>query len=260
MWKGVIRCGEIELPVRLFAAIEDQDVHFHLLHDQDMVRVKQRMVNSTTDETVEPSAIRKGAATDDGGFVMLTDEDLESLAPEPAREVTITRFVEPKVVSEQWFVRPYYLGPDDGADAEYFALCQELAKQGREGVAHWVMRGKQYHGVLRCENGYLMLVTLRSADEIIPPEELPTPQGRPLDRKELQMAEQLVGALEDEFRPEEYKDEYRTRVRELVESKAKGRKIKLEKPKAPPKQAAESLAGVLAASLKVVQKERSRGR
>src|SRR6185295_7837564 len=111
----------------------------------------------------------------------------------------------------------------------YFALVDALANRNREGVAQWVMRNKTYVGALRAEGDYLMLVTLRNAEEVISAKDLPKPAGRAPTQKELSMAKQLVSLLaEDEFNPKDYKDEYRERVMEFIEKKARGKAPRLQ--------------------------------
>jgi DNA end-binding protein Ku len=251
MWKGVISFGSVALPVRLYSAVQDRDVHFRLLHRTDKQPVKQVMINPETDEVVPAEQIRK--AYEDGDvLVMLSEEELESIEPEPSREIEVLRFVED--ITHQWYDRPYYLGPD-GAGGEYFALSEALTTQKKQGVARWVMRNKEYVGALVPEGDYLMLITLRYAEEIIPASALEPPAGRPADAKELKLAEQLVATLESDFDPAEFADEYRARVLEFVEKKASGGapRIKKLQPRRPTE---KSLADVLAASLTGMKKER----
>jgi DNA end-binding protein Ku len=164
--------------------------------------------------------------------------------------------VPPSAVGPEWYQRPYYLGPD-GKDTDYFALAKALKEENRLGIAKWVMRKKRYIGALRSQDGYLMLVTLRFAEEVVSDNELPKlPTGRDFDPKELKMAEQLVSALEGEFKPEEFRDEYRDRVMKLIEAKAHGQPVKLEVVKK--KEPVDSIAESLAASLKMLKADGKR--
>lgn len=251
IWKGVITFDGTELPVKLYSAAQDQAVHFHLLHDQDMVRLRQRMINAATGKEVDPKTAQKGVEVEPGRYIIITDEELEALKPEPSRQITIERFVEPNLINHQWYDRPYYLGPDD-RDGDYFAFAEALEKEGVEGVARWTMRNKEYVGALRHEHGYLMMNTLRYANEVIPPAAIDVPSGRKLEAKEVKLAEQLVGALEDEFHIADFHDEYRQRVMELIERKARGEKIAVGRivEKKPPR---KSLTDVLEASLAAVK-------
>jgi DNA end-binding protein Ku len=258
IWKGVVRFAAVELPVKLYSAVEDRKVHFHLLEAESKRRVHQRMVDPERGRPVPKEEVRKGYEAEPGVFVVLDEEELEAAQPEPSRDIEITRFVDPAEINHQWYERPYWLGPDgDAAAPTYFAVARALAGEGREGVARWTMRNKGYLGALRPRGDHLMLVSLRKAGEVIAAADLPAPKGRPVDAREVAMAEQLVAALEDEFRPEDYRDEYRRRVRELVEAKAEGGGVKLRKLR-PKKAAGEDLGGMLEASLERAKKERRR--
>lgn len=257
MWKAVLSFGGVELPVKLYAAVEDRKVHFNLLSPGTGERVRQRMVDPDSGEEVAPEETRKGLEVEPGRFVVLEDEELEELRPEPSRTIEVGRFVDRGEIDHRWYERPYYLGPDDGAASEddYFALAAALAKRGEEGVARWVLRNKAYAGSLHERDGYLMLVTLRGADEVIPAGELEPPGGPAPSKRERDMANQLVAAYEDEFDPAEFHDEYREKLRELVEAKAEGATVKLRKLR--PKKPTESLAGALEKSLAAAKKRQA---
>ncbi len=255
IWKGVIRFGSTEVNVKLYSAVQDRTVHFRLLRGGASEPVEQRMVNPVTDEPVPHAETRKGFAIEGGSYVMLSEEELESVRPKPSRDITVSRFVKPSAVNSAFFLRPYYLGPDGDA-AGYFALQRALAEEGSEGIAHWVMRNTEYTGVLRAEGEYLTLITLRHVEEVIAASELPKPAGRAPSDKEMAMAEQLIATFDDEFDPAQYKDEYRERVLKFIEAKAQGKRIKLKKPVE--KSTERSLTDALAASLKQSRKGSSR--
>jgi DNA end-binding protein Ku len=210
-------------------------------------------VHPDSGDEVANDEIQKVYEIEPGMVVLLTEEDLEGLEHEPSRDIEITEFVPPEAISQQWYERPYYLAPD-GDEKAYFALVEALQKTGREGVAHWVMRNKPYVGALRGEGDYLLLFTLRNAEEVISARDLPKPAGRAPTQKEISMAKQLVGLLEGEFNPADYKDEYRERVMEFIEKKAKGKAPRLHAVKT--KRKAASLDGVLEKSLRSLRKEK----
>jgi len=257
MWKAVIVVDGVEVPVKLYSALEGQGVHFRLLHAKDRQPVKQQMVNPETGDVVAYEDVRRAFQTEDGDLVMLEDEDLAELEPEASREIEVTHFVAPDAVPQAYYERPYFLGPDEDDEA-YFALVDALRKQEREGIARWVMRGKEYVGALLVEGDHLMLMTLRHAGEVVDAASLPKPGGGALDKREVQMARQLVSALEDELDITEFRDEYRERVTELVEAKAEGKVLRF--PKAPKKKAETSLADMLEKSLSVAGKPRAKKR
>jgi DNA end-binding protein Ku len=248
-----VKVGAIEVPVKLFSGVVDRTVHFHILDDKHLLRVKQHMVNPDSDDEVATQEIQKGYEIEPGKFVVITDEELEELQPKPSREIEITEFVPPEAVSQQWYERPYYLAPD-GDEKAYFALVEALQNRNREGIAHWVMRNKAYVGALRAEGDYLVLVTLRNAEEVISAKDLPKPGGREPTQKELSMAKQLVALLEGEFNAKDYKDEYRERVMAFIEKKAKGKAPRLHAVKA--KRKTSSLDSVLEKSLQSLKKQK----
>jgi len=253
IWKGELKIGASKVPVKLYSGVTDRTVHFHILEDKHLTRVKQHMVNADSDVEVANEEIQKGYEIEPGRFVILTEKELESLEPKPSREIEVTEFVPRAAISQQWYERPYYLGPD-GDEKAYFALAEALNKRELEGIAHWVMRNKSYVGALRAQDDYLVLFTLRNAEEVISARDLPKPAGRAPTQKELKMARQLVEFLQGEFNAEDYKDEYRERVMEFIERKAKGKAPRLTAVRT--KRQSGTLENALAKSLKSLGKEK----
>ena len=253
IWKGELKIGGTRIPVKLYSGVVDRTVRFHILDDKHLMRVKQHMVNPDSGDEVSTEEIQKGYEIEPGKFVILSEEDLEGLEPEPSRDIDVMEFVPPDAISQQWYERPYYLAPDGDTKA-YFALVEALKNRDREGIVQWVMRNKPYVGALRAEGDYLILVTLRNAEEVISARDLPKPAGRAPTQKELNMAKQLVELLEGEFVPADYKDDYRERVMEFIEKKAKGRAPRLQAVKT--KRKAASLDSVLEKSLRSLKKEK----
>ena len=253
MWKGQLKIGGTKIPVKLYSAVQDRTVRFHILDDRNKTRVKQHMIDPDSGDEVPTEEIQKGYEIEPGRFVILTQEDLEALQPPASRDIEIIEFVDQAQISQQWFERPYYLGPDDGAD-DYFALAEALKNKEREGIAQWVMRNKYYAGALRAVDDYLFLFTLRDANEVILAKDLAKPTGAAPTQKELAMATQLVEILQGEFNPADYKDEYRSRVMEFIEQKAKGRAPRLKAVKS--KRQTGGLDTVLAKSIAALKKEK----
>ena len=202
MWKGAIKIGRTQLPVKLFSAVQDKGVHFRLLHKTDKEPLKQHMINADTGDVVEYADVKRGYVDQGGVVVMLDDEELDELEPEPSRNIEVLRFVPRTALSHGYYDRPYWLAPEEGKSA-YYALAAALESEEKKGIVRWVMRKKTYVGALVAEAGHLMLITLRHAGEVVEASELKAPGGRALDKKEMKLAEQLISALEGEFDPEE---------------------------------------------------------
>lgn len=247
MWKGVIRFAAVRVPVKVYAAVEDRGVHFRLLHAKDQAPVRQVLINPNSDREVPYQEARRAFATAAGDLVLLKDEELAAVEPLPSRDIEILRFLPQSAIDHRWYLRPYYLGPDEGGTEAWLALIEALGHSGLEGLARWVMRNKEYLGALRLHQGYPMLIALRHADEVVALTDLEAPAGAPLDTRELVMAHQLVGMLAGDFEPESYSDQFRARVEQLIQTKASGGKVRALPVRK--RQPAEDLTKALEASL-----------
>jgi DNA end-binding protein Ku len=253
IFNGNLRIDGTGIPVKLYSAVEPRPVSFRLLHEVDQVPIRQRMIHPESGEEVAHEQVRKGLVLP-GGMVVLRDDELAELEPESTRDIEILRFVDPERLNHQWYVRPYYLGPG-GEPEDYFALARALAAEGKEGIVRWTMRKKVYRGALRASGDYLVLISLRSAAEIVAIEALPELSWPTPSEAELKMARQLVEMLEQDLDWEQLQDRYAEQVVALAEAKARGRVTKL--PMAKPKPAREgSLAEALAASLARLEERR----
>ena len=231
MWKGRLLIGKEELPVKMYSAAQDRTVHFRLLHKDTESPVHQRIVRKSDGKEVPKEDRRKAVPLDGGRAVLLTAEDLEKLEPKDSRDVRVTRFVPTSALTEQWYEKPYYLGPEKNAKA-YFALVKALSDDGVLGIARWAMRKKRYVGALAAVDGYLMMVTLRRADQVLAVPEM-KPAKEP-DKKELELAERLVDASAGKFDPSAWQNEYHDRVCALIEAKAKGKVVHIRSGKRQP--------------------------
>jgi DNA end-binding protein Ku len=251
MWNGALKVGKTRIGVKLYAAIEDSAVHFHLLHDRDHERVKQHMVNPVSGEPRERDQIQHGFEIQRGTFVLITNDELAELEPEPSRDIVVASFVPESAIEPAWYERPYYLGPA-GKSQDYFALARALAEQKRVGLARWVMRKREYHGALRAHGEHLIVSSLYAQRQVLQPPKV-APLARAADARELAMAEQLIEALAGEFDPNEFRDEHRERVCELIAARAKGKRLK--PPPRERRRPARDLGSALEQSLKQLRRQ-----
>jgi DNA end-binding protein Ku len=253
MWKGQLQIGKQKLGIKLYSAVEDRTIRFHLLHAKDLAPVEQHIIRKDTGDDVGKEDMRKALALSAQTAVILQPDDLEKLVPPESRDIEITRFVAPAVLGDQWFDRPYYIGPD-GDSSAYFALAEALKRKDVIGIARWVMRRKRYVGALSSVDGFLTMTTLRRADQVlsfsgVQPAKSVAPQA-----SELKLAQQLVSSIEADFDPSLWQNEYRQRLCKMIEAKARGEKIKHVQPKR--KQASASLAESLRASIAAVKEKK----
>ena len=232
MWKGTLQFGKVELPVKLYGAVQEQAVRFRLLHAPDKTPVEQQMADPRSGKEVDPEAVQRGLEIEPGVFVLLKPEELKASEPEPSRIIEVTRVVSRRKLDLSWYSRPYYLGPD-GSDEDYFALANLLHEGDQRAIVRWTMRGKRYFGALEHRDGYVALIALHSAEEAVPAREVDVTGEKGIKGPERKLAEQLIQALDAEFNPEELRDEYTERVKALIAAKARGRKFTVREKAAP---------------------------
>ena len=139
IWKGRLIIGEQQVPVKMYSAVQDRKVHFRLLHAKDLTPVEQRIVRKTDGKEVSPEEQRKALPVSADTAVILEPDELERTVPETSRDVEFTRFVRPSALGDQWYDRPYYLGPDSD-EAAYFATIEAVERAKVVGIARWAMR------------------------------------------------------------------------------------------------------------------------
>ncbi|WP_110649727.1 Ku protein [Salinicola peritrichatus] len=246
IWKGVIHIAEERVPVKLYAAVSDRNVHFRLLDRRRHRPVHQQMINPQTGKSVPREDRHKAVVADNRDKILFDEEELAELAPPPSRDIQVMHFLPAGTIDPQWYQRPYFLGPD-GDDEAFDALAAALADSGREGLVHWVMRHKAYVGALRDRDGHPVLIALRHLDEVVDAAALEPPGGGKLNAGEVNMATELVNMYAADFEPETYQDEYRQRLESLVEAKRRGKRVKVKRRR---RQApSDDLAASLKASL-----------
>jgi DNA end-binding protein Ku len=249
IWTGNIELGKQHVGVKLYSAVEDRTVHFHLLHAKDRAPVQQHIVRKDTGKDVSKDAMRKAYALDRQTAVILHPADLEKLVPPDSRDIHLSRFVPRAAIGDQWFDRPYYLGPDKDEE-NYFALAEALNQKSVFGVMHWVMRKKRYVGALSSLNGYLVLTTLRRAEQVLSFSGVqPAKTSAPL-ASELKLAQQLVDSISADFDPHLWHNDYHDRLCKMIAAKARGEKLEpmRKKKSAPQRDLAETLRASIAAA------------
>lgn len=233
IWTGSVSFGLVNVPVRLFSATQDHKVHFHQFEKGTSNRIRNERVNEKTGDEVPYKDIVKGAEVSDGNYVMLTQEELESVEPGRSRTIDISDFVEAAEIDPIYYQKSYYLAPaDDSAKKAYALLAKAMEKSERIGVATFVMRGKQYLAAIRPSDGVLVLETMHFADEVRDPaKELDNlPKQTKVAPKDLKMAVSLVESLTTKWDPKNYQDTYQDRVKKLINAKKNDREIVREEP------------------------------
>jgi len=223
---GTLSFGLVSIPVKMFTAASSASLSFNLLHEKCGGRIKQQQVCPACNEVLERTSLVKGYEFAKEQYVRFTEEELKKLETEASRMIDIAEFVPLDQVDPIYFEKTYYLGPDKGGDKAYRLLRDAMIKTNRVALAKFVMRGKENLVLIRAADEGLMLHTMYYADEIRDFGEIDKGQDATVKAGELQLAERLIDELSSkEFKPEQYHDEYRDRLLEVVESKVEGKEI-----------------------------------
>jgi DNA end-binding protein Ku len=251
IWSGSISFGLVNIPIKLVGATSDKDIHFNQLHEQDGARIRYKKVCAKDGDEVPNEDIVKGYEIRSGHYVTFTDEELDAADPKGARTLDIEDFVELDQIDPAYFDKPYYMVPDKNAHKAYALLLAALAKSQKVGVARMVMHSKEYLVAIRAMKGVLMMETMHFAEEVVPPESIADEvkvDDVAVDKRQLELAQQIIDSLSRDFEPEKYENHHRKRLLELIEQKAEGKEIVVE-PDVPVSVRTADLLGALEKSL-----------
>jgi len=249
----------VSIPVRLMPAVRKKSVSFNQIDVESHARIRYRKVSDTTGEEVPADRITRAAEVGKGNYVVISDDDLAPLAPAKSNVIDLEVFVPEAEVDPLMFDASYYVVPD-GTNKPYALLASAMAGTGRVGIGRFVMRQKEYLTAIRSDGEHLLLSTLVFADEIVPIESLDELDGLDditVSDKELMMARSLVEALSDDFHHDQYIDEYRVAVEQLIEEKAAGIEPTVPEPTEAPAKVID-LAAALEASLRAAAAAKGR--
>ena len=250
IWKGSISFGLVNLPVAMYAAISEKDLHFHMIHTTDDSPIGYQKVCKKEDTPVPDSQIGRAYELDDGSLVVLEDSDFEAAKAEGYHAITVLDFVKYEQIDPIYFERSFYLGPqDDGAAAHVYSLLATAMKDsGLAAVCSYIFHNREQLGCLRVSDGVLLLEKMYFANEIRDPDAARPNKRQRVKAEELKAARQLIDKMTGSFTPSKYEDSYRAALLKVVRKKAKGKKI--EAPKPEKRKKAPDLMDALQASLK----------
>jgi DNA end-binding protein Ku len=224
IWSGSISFGLVNVPVRIYSAIDEQDLHFHYLHAKDDSRIGYDKVCKKEGKPVPDDEIVKAYEFDDGEYVYMTDEDFEAAEGETYKTIEILEFVPYEEIDPIYFEKTYFLGPGDNAEQTYSLLLRAMEESGLAAITRYVMRDKQHLGCLRIREGTITLEKMYFADEIRDVDEIRSKKAR-VDGRELEMAGELIDRFTGSFEPDKYEDTYRQALLNVVKAKRRGKKV-----------------------------------
>jgi Ku protein len=253
LWTGAISFGLVNVPVRLYSAIAETDLRFHLIHEPDGGRIGYQKICKKEEEPVPDDEIVKGFEFEKDEFVVLTDEDFDAAKTEGVKSIEISDFVPYDEIDPIYFEKTYFLGPQKGAEKVYALLREAMEQTGLAAIGKFVMRDRQHLGCLRVREGALTLEQMYFHDEVRPLDEI-APGKLKVPKAELELATALIERFTGSFDPTRYEDTYREALCDVIRAKRKGKTVTAPEPESEEEPA--DLMAALRASVEAAKSSR----
>lgn len=223
IWSGAIGFGLVNIPVKLFSAVQGSEIDLDMLDKKDNANIKFQRVNASTGKEVKWENIVKGYKIEDK-YVVLEDADFEKASPEKSKLIEISEFVDEKEIDSIYYETPYYLQPEKSGGKPYALLREALKKTGKVGLGTYVLRNRESLVLIKPQDDLLILNKIRFQEEIRDTDDLNIPSVK-IKPAEMNMAVQLIESLTTDFDITSYKDTYNEKLLKLIMAKAKGKKV-----------------------------------
>ncbi len=225
MWRGAIQFGLVTIPVKLYLATESGGIGFNMLHASCLNRIQMKIYCPYHDEVVPRSETVRGYEYAKGRYVVVTEEDVDSIPLKTLRAIEIEMFVDARNEAHgaQFVKQAYYLEPDEIGRKAFYLLKSVLADTGKSAICKIVLKDREQLAALNPFSNTLLLTTLHWPDEVRSIDELTLPEEEVTFKAgERAMAEQLVASMTGDFSADDYKDDYRQALMAVIERKVSG--------------------------------------
>jgi DNA end-binding protein Ku len=256
IWTGAISFGLVTIPVKMYSAVQRKSVRFHQLHGKTGVRIQQKRVDPSTGDEVAYEDIVKGYELTPDRYVIVEPGELEALDPKKTKTIEIEDFVDLDEIDPIFFDHPYYLVPGPGGAKPYRLLLEAMEATHKVAIAKVVIRSKEQLVAIRPMGDVLAMTTMIFADEVVDADrldEVPAADDVKTNKREVDIAKQLVDSLAGAFEPDKYRDTYRDEVLHLIERKAQGEEIAVQPAPEESDEPVPDLMAALKASLDAVR-------
>jgi DNA end-binding protein Ku len=226
-WKGYLKVSLVNIPIRVFPATDSAaSVSFNQLHGECQTRIQQKKWCPKCEREVPNSELVKGYEFEKGRYVVMDEEDIEKVRPASTRVIDLQQFAEREELDPIYFERPYYLAPDSQVAADAFAVIRE-GMAGKVGIGKVALYGREYLVAVEAKDKGLVMYTLRQADEIRAMDEVAEYDLLPEKPKpaEVQLARQVISTFEKPLDMKQFKDEYQSELRRIIDAKVAGEDV-----------------------------------
>ena len=235
IWRGHLRLALVSCPVALFSAKHDRgSIKFNLINPETGSRIRMITVDGETQKEVERRNLVKGYEFRKNTYVLLTQEDFESIKVESSEVMTVEKFVDGNSIDPLYFDTGYYLAPDGSAGRDVYQILREaISRTGRVALSRVVIGQRERVIALRPYGKGLAVHTLYEQRDLNDSSGLFDDQV-PVDEEMIKLATQLVDRQTAAYDPSDIEDRYETRLRAMIDAKLKGEGIDQEAaPEAP---------------------------
>lgn len=252
IWSGAISFGMVSIPVKLYTATESKDIGFRQLHRDDLSRIKQLRWCPVDEREVGYDELVRGYEYAKDQYVVMDDEDFDTLPVPSKRTIDITAFVEAEEIDPLYYEKGYYLEPDEAGVKPYALLLRAIEEKQLVALGKVAIRNKESLCALRPRDGRLVMETLYYPDEIRSDPEIDVSDVK-VSEAELKMAHSLIDMLQEDFDPTKYTDDYREALLARITAKLEGGDVVVAEEAAPVAQPVD-LMSALRASIEATQK------
>ena len=228
IWKGSIGFGLVNIPIKLYAAVQESRINLDMLDSRDHSRIKFQRINEKSRKEVPFDKIVKAYPTEDG-YVVLEDQDYEDASPKKTKIIEIENFVDISAISPMYYETSYYTEPETQGKKAYVLLLNTLQKAKKAGVARFVLRSTENLCVIHPVNKVIVVTKIRFAEEIRSSQEILSPDDVTISKKEIDMGMALVQQYTSPFKIDQFKDEYTNELLKIIKAKAKGKRPTIKK-------------------------------
>ena len=259
IWTGTLSFGLLNVPVSLMSGERKVDLHFRMLDSRDKKPIRFERVNADTGDEVPWKEIVKAFEYDKGSYVIVEEQDIRSAAPESHETVEVETFVDAADIDPRYFEKPYILVPAKKAEKGYVLLRETLRDTGKVGIAKVVIRTREYLAAVMPQGDALILLLLRYQQEVVDPEDFKLPSGAVseyrITAKEQEMAKQLIESMSGKWQPEDYHDEFRGKLEQILRKRiqAKGGTTQVDDEPAPHEDATTNVVDFMSLLQKSLQ-------
>ena len=256
IWTGTVSFSLVAVPVHLVRAVEPGRVSFRMLHGKDYSPLLRRMVCPKEEKIVPPDETIRGYEIGPGKYILVTDEELESLTPERSRTIEIVEFIDMKDVDPVYYNHPYYLLPAKGGEKSYCLLAEVLRRTNKAGLAKFVLGEREYLVAVKNTQGALSLITLHYSEDLLPAGDIAPPREA-IEDEETGRMKKIIRDMAGRFNPDSYADERRKKILQLLRKLAKDRgPVEAPETEEEEREGPADLAAVLAESTRRAKRDR----